>query len=186
MAAPEPYVPASPSTAGMTSDEAIDLRQAMKEAEARILTVVGGYHSAAAEANRVARDDIATLATHQHGLSNSLLAIFRQVQINELQRAEATKRAELRAVMVDERLSFLVRASQRDHDTLSDVQALVPEADIVPWFRRAWRPVLVLSALALLAGGIGGCGAVAMFGSTPDAVDASRPAPSFIYPDRQP
>ena len=184
MSAPEPMVPASPSTVGLTSDEAQIIRAELRQVEARILTQVGAVHSAAVEAARVAHEHDTALAAHQHRLSDSILAVLRQVQVNEFQRAQATERSERHAKMTDERLAHLVRASQRDHDTLSDVRAAVPEAEILPWFRRAWRPVMVLAALAVFAGAAGGCGAVAMFGSTPDVVDASRPAPSFTFTDR--
>jgi len=189
----EPIVPASPSTVGLTSDEALLLRDELRAAELRLLANLQTFRHEGIAGRKSIRDDIlgvsdavGDVAKRQHQLSDSILAVLRQVQVNEMQRTEATRRAEAHAKMTEERLSFIVRRLERDHDTLSDVRSKVPDEEIVPWFRRAWRPVLVLSALAMLGGALGGCLSVRMMNSTPDAVDASRPAPSFSFTDRQP
>lgn len=179
MSAPEPMVPASPSTVGLTSDDAQILRTELRQVEARILTQVGAVQSAAVEAARVAHEHDTALAAYQHRLSDSILAVLRQVQVNEFQRAQATERSERHAKMTDERLAHLARASRRDHDTLSDVRTVVPEAEILPWFRRAWRPVMVLAAVLMFGSAVTACATVHLMGG-PDTTDAGR-TPAFTF-----
>lgn len=186
-------IPASPSTAGLTSDEALLVRDELKAAELRILARLDTFRHEGVAGRKSIREDvlslgdsIADVARRQHQLSDSVLAVLRQVQVNEMQRAEATRRAEAHAQMTDTRLTYVVQRLERDHDALSDVRARVPEEDVLPWFRRAWRPALVLAAIAVVGGIVGGCASVRMFIDDSSEVDSGRPAPTFNFQDRQP
>lgn len=189
-------IPASPSTAGLTSDEALLIRDELRDAERRLLARIDTFRHEGVAGRKSIRDDVLDLkegletrlddvAVRQHQLSDSILAVLRRVIVSEALRAEATRRAEAHAKMTDERLAFVVRRLERDHDVLADVKAKVPDEEILPWFRRAWRPALAFAAVLMVGSAITACATVSLM-SSDGAVDSGRPAPTYIFPDRQP
>ncbi len=185
----EPVVPASPSTVGLMSDEALILRDMLAAHRDEFLRGQRSLHEDIAGITLALRDlttSVQLVAESVHRANDSSLAIRRAVLVESALRAEATKRAEAHAKNQDERTAYLVRRAQRDHDVLTDVRTKVPEADILPWFRRSWRPVLVGVLGVIVTSSLTACLTVTMLDPTHDTVDASRPAPTFIYPDRQP
>lgn len=158
----EDVVPASPSTIGMLSDEALMIHESFRS---DIKSV---------------RDDILDVRKDVSGVSEAV-ARFTQNQVVEIrandvyreQMLESLRRIETRLTMNDERVSSLVRASVRDHDLLASlanhVTTLVEqEVDRSrPWYLRqaTWRPVIVSTVFAVLASVLTACATLGVLGA---------------------
>lgn len=154
----EDVVPASPSTIGMLSDEALILHESFRS---DIKSV---------------RDDILDVREAVSGVSEAI-ARFTQNQLVEIrasdvyreQMLESLRRIETRLTMNDERVSSLVRASVRDHDILTSIASNV-EQDVDrarPWYLRqaTWRPVIVSTVFAVFASVLTACATLGVLGA---------------------
>lgn len=177
----EPVVPASLSTPALTSDEAWLIHGAFKadslairaDFKDRMAALGAAFDKRFSDAHSAYREDIngvrsevllaredgaqATYIAFQR-VADDMLTNERRAEIFRIEMREYARRGE-------ERMSHLVRASQRHESALIAIQAREDRTEVdiaTPWFLRpaTWRPVVIATAFAIVASALTACATV--------------------------
>ena len=177
----EPVVPASSSTPALTSDEAWLIHGAFKsdslairtDFKERMSALGAAFDKRFSDAHSAYREDIngvrsevllaredgaqATYIAFQR-VADDMLTNERRAEIFRIEMREYARRGE-------ERMSHLVRASQRHESALIAIQAREDRTEVdiaTPWFLRpaTWRPVVIATAFAIVASALTACATV--------------------------
>ena len=161
-------VPASPSSMGLTSDEAFILRdENRRDLKSLREDLVNAQEAGAA----------ATLLAFQRAADMSLTC-ERNAEVFRCEIREHARRQEARSALVQEQIGSLARSAQRQENTLNTLSARDDRHSVesaTPWWLRpsTWRPVLVATVFAVIASAATACATVRML--TPaDEVDGGR------------
>jgi hypothetical protein len=194
----DPIIPASPSSPSLSSDEAWLIYGAFKsdslairdDFKKRMTSLEESFDKRFSESHSAYREDIngvrsevllaredaaqATFIAFQR-VADDMLTNERRAEIFRIEMREYARRGE-------ERMSHLVRASQRHESALIAIQAREDRTEVdiaTPWFLRpaTWRPVVIATAFAIVASALTACATVSFLNPGAIAVSTHQGAP---------